>query len=153
MDGLSARLFLQLSELSPILFSLLFIVDSSVYGLIPETVVLNIVPIQTSEKSSGSLTVLFALDVLAILSLNGIGGITEIANSLHTNKPRVVRVIKSLVLRGYVKRDEESRKYRLGPKVANLSEGYRQNRRLDIVARPTLRQLCETSRNCSASRA
>jgi DNA-binding IclR family transcriptional regulator len=104
---------------------------------------LNTVPKEITERKSGSLTVLFALDVLEILSLRSIAGITEIAKALHSDKSRVVRVMKSLALRGYVTRDE-SRKYRLGPGVANLAEGYRQNSRIVIVARPALCRLRET---------
>jgi len=97
-----------------------------------------------SAQANGSLTVLFALDVLEIVSSKGTAGITEIAKSLRSDKSRVVRVMKSLALRGYVTRDEASRRYRVGPKVADLCEAYRQNSRLEIVARPTLHRLRET---------
>jgi len=53
---------------------------------------------KTSAQASGSLTVLFALDVLEIVSSRGTAGITEIAKSLGSDKSRVVRVIKSLTL-------------------------------------------------------
>ncbi len=99
---------------------------------------------KTSAQANGSLTVLFALDVLEIVSSKGTAGITEIAKSLRSDKSRVVRVMKSLALRGYVTRDETSRRYRVGPKVAELCEAYRQNSRLEIVARPTLHRLRET---------
>jgi DNA-binding IclR family transcriptional regulator len=99
---------------------------------------------KTSAQASGSLTVLFALDVLEIVSSKGTAGITEIAKSLRSDKSRVVRVIKSLTLRGYVTRDEASRRYRVGPKVAELCETYKQNSRLEIIARPTLHRLRET---------
>jgi len=99
---------------------------------------------KTSAQASASLTVLFALDVLEFVSLKGTAGITEIAKSLRSDKGRVVRVIKSLTLRGYITRDELSRRYRVGPKVAALSEAYKQNSRLEIVARPTLHRLRET---------
>src|SRR5215469_2005492 len=99
---------------------------------------------KTLAQSSGSLTVLFALDVLEIVSSNGTAGITEIAKSLHSDKSRVVRVIKSLALRGYVNRDGASRRYRVGPRVAELCETYKQNSRLEIVVRPTLHRLRET---------
>lgn len=98
---------------------------------------------KTSAQASGSLTVLFALDVLEIVSWKGTAGITEIAKSLRSDKSRVVRVIKSLALRGYVNRDGASRRYRVGPKVAELCETYRQNNRLEIIARPTLHRLRE----------
>src|SRR4029077_2330809 len=99
---------------------------------------------KTSAQANGSLTVLFALDVLEIVSSKGTAGITEIAKSLRSDKIRVVRVMKSLALRGYVTRDETSRRYRVGPKVAELCEGYRQKSRLESRARPTLHRLRET---------
>jgi len=99
---------------------------------------------KTSAQANGSLTVLFALDVLEIVSSKSTAGITEIAKSLRSDKSRVVRVMKSLALRGYVARDEASRRYRVGPKVAELCEAYKQNSRLEIIARPTLHRLRET---------
>lgn len=99
---------------------------------------------KTPGQANGSLTVLFALDVLKIVSSKSTAGITEIATSLRSDKSRVVRVMKSLVLRGYVTRDEASRRYRVGPKVAELCEVYKQNSRLEIIVRPTLHRLRET---------
>ncbi|HEY1269074.1 MAG TPA: IclR family transcriptional regulator [Candidatus Binatia bacterium] len=96
-----------------------------------------------SAQANGSLTVLFALDVLEIVSSKGSAGITEIAKLLSSDKSRVVRVIKSLTSRGYVARDEASRRYRVGPKVAELFEASRQNSRLEIIARPILHELRE----------
>ena len=104
---------------------------------------LNIVPKERAERPSGSQTILFALDVLEILSWKGTAGVTEIAKALHSDKSRVVRVMKSLALRGYVTRDE-SRKYRLGPSVAKLGDGYRQHNCLITVARSALCRLRET---------
>ncbi len=98
---------------------------------------------KTSAQANGSLTVLFALDVLGMVSSKGSAGITEIAKSLRSDKSRVVRVIKSLTLRGYVARDEASRRYRVGPKVAELFEASKQNNRLEIIARPILHELRE----------
>jgi DNA-binding IclR family transcriptional regulator len=95
-----------------------------------------------AERKNGSLTVLFALDVLEILSSKGTAGITEIANALGSDKSRVFRVMTSLALRGYVTQDE-SRKYRLGPGVGNLAEGYRHHHRLITVARSALCRLRE----------
>jgi DNA-binding IclR family transcriptional regulator len=105
--------------------------------------VLNIRTKSIAQRNSGSLTVLFALDVLEILSSSGTAGITEIAKALRSDKSRVFRVMTSLALRGYVTQDE-SRKYRLGPSVGNLAEGYRQHNRLIAVARSALCRLRET---------
>jgi DNA-binding IclR family transcriptional regulator len=104
---------------------------------------LNTITRSIAQRNSGSLTVLFALDVLEILSSRGTAGITEIAKALGSDKSRVFRVMTSLVLRGYVTQDE-SRKYRLGPSVGNLAEGYRQHNRLIAVARSALCRLRET---------
>lgn len=93
------------------------------------------------ELKHGSSTVLFAVDVLETISNRDETGLTEIARSLKANKSRVVRVLRSLLLRGYVVQDEQNKKYRLGPGVMALAEGYRKNVNLERSARPSLRQL------------
>jgi IclR family acetate operon transcriptional repressor len=98
---------------------------------------------EDSSQANGSLTVLFALDVLEMVSTKGSAGITEIAKSLGADKSRVVRVIKSLTSRGYVARDDASRRYTVGPKVAKLFEASKNNNRLEIIARPILHELRE----------
>ena len=106
---------------------------------------LNTVTKPRAERKNGSLTVLFALDVLEILSSRGTAGITEIAEALRSDKSRVFRVMTNLALRGYVAQDE-SQKYKLGPNIGNLAEGYRQHHRLIAVARSALGRLRETFR-------
>ena len=55
----------------------------------------DIVPSERAERHSGSQRVLFALDVLEILSWQGTTGITEIAKTLHSDNSRVVRALIS----------------------------------------------------------
>ena len=95
-----------------------------------------------AQRHQGSLTVLFALDVLEILSSRDTAGITEIAKAVGSDKSRVFRVMTSLALRGYVTQDE-SRKYRLGPSAGKLAEGYRRHHHLIAVARSALCRLRE----------
>jgi DNA-binding IclR family transcriptional regulator len=102
---------------------------------------LNTATKSDAEKKKGSLTVLFALDVLEVLSARGKAGITEIAQTLHTDKSRVFRVITSLAQRGYVTQ-QESRKYSLGPSIGNLAD--RPHDRLVAAARSLLCHLRET---------
>lgn len=94
-----------------------------------------------TELKHGSSTVLFAMDVLETISGSEEAGLTEIARALKANKSRVVRVLRSLLLRGYVVQDEQNKKYSLGPRVIALAEGYRKNVNLERSARPFLRQL------------
>ena len=90
--------------------------------MIVKTKMLSNITKAIADRNSGSLTVLFVLDVLEILS-SGTARITEIAKALRSAKSPVFRVMASFALRGYVTQ-EESRKCRLGPSVGNLAEGY-----------------------------
>lgn len=94
-----------------------------------------------TELRHGSKTAVFALDVLEVISQRNETGLTEIARALNANKSRVVRVLRSLSLRGYVAQNEQSRKYRLGSRVGALAESYRRNMRLEVLAQPFLKRL------------
>ena len=93
------------------------------------------------ELKHGSTTVVFAVDVLEVISNSEEAGLTEIAKTLNANKSRVVRVLRSLSLRGYVAQNEQTKKYRLGSSVATLAERYRKNARLEVLAQPFLIRL------------
>jgi IclR family transcriptional regulator, KDG regulon repressor len=94
-----------------------------------------------SELKHGSSTVVFALQVLEFIAQKGEVGLTEIAKSLNANKSRVVRVLRSLSLYGYVTQNETSRKYRLGTRVATLAGSYHRNGSLESLAQPHLKRL------------
>ncbi len=76
----------------------------------------------TIELRHGSTTVVFALDVLELITQREEAGLTEIARALKSDKSRVVRVLRSLLLRGYVTQNGQTRKYSLGPAPRALAE-------------------------------
>lgn len=96
---------------------------------------------QVSELKHGSSTVVFALQVLEFIAQKDEAGLTEIAKALNANKSRVVRVLRSLLLYGYVTQSERSKKYRLGTRVGTLAESYRRNTPLEFLAQPHLKRL------------
>lgn len=95
----------------------------------------------TTEIRYGSSTVVFALDVLELIAQKEEVGPTDIARALNANKTRVIRVLLSLLLRGYVVQNEQTKKYRIGSGVAALAENYRKNAHLAVLAQPFLRRL------------
>lgn len=70
--------------------------------------------------------------------------VTQISDSLHFNKPSSFRILKNLENAGYLEKQEESLKYRLGPKLyylGRLSEPYGKIR---TICRPFLEKLNES---------
>lgn len=94
-----------------------------------------------TELKHGSRTVVFALDVLETISEKGEAGLTEIATVLRADKGRVVRVLRSLSLRGYVTQNEQTKKYQLGSRVSALAENRRRNSQLEVIAGPFLKRV------------
>ena len=81
---------------------------------------------RVTELGHGSKTVVFALEVLEVISEKGEAGLTEIAVALKAQKSRVVRVLRSLFLQSYVAQNEQTKKYRIGSRVSALAESHRQ---------------------------
>ncbi len=99
------------------------------------------VPVSTDEISYGSSTVLLALDVLEFIAHQQEAGITDIARALGTNKTRIMRVVLSLLMRGYVVQNEGTKKYRIGSRVAVLAANYCRNTQVAVLAQPFLGRL------------
>jgi DNA-binding IclR family transcriptional regulator len=80
------------------------------------------------SNSSGALVtaVLRTADVLSYLATSPARpvGVTEIATALALSKAVVFRILVSLLDRGYVEFDEQSRRYLLGPRSLSLGMAY-----------------------------
>jgi DNA-binding IclR family transcriptional regulator len=68
-------------------------------------------------------------------------GVTEIANAVGLSKAVVHRVLTTLVARGLIALDSETRRYRLGPMVMALSNAYLSQLDIRREAEPFLREV------------
>lgn len=68
-------------------------------------------------------------------------GIAELSERVRLPRPTVSRLVSTLVARGYLRRNPESRKYRLGFKVLSLTAALQAGLRLPEVAAPVLKRL------------
>jgi DNA-binding IclR family transcriptional regulator len=63
-----------------------------------------------------------AIDILSLFSpTRPVLGITDISRALHLPKPTVHGLVKTLTGRGFLQRDSETRKYRLGLNIYEMS--------------------------------
>ncbi len=60
-------------------------------------------------------------------------GITEISRSMDLAKPTIHGLVKTMLDEGFLLRDEETRKYRLGPKVYELGTIYSATQKINQV--------------------
>lgn len=85
--------------------------------------------------------------VLTTLAVSGSGlGITELSHEVDIPKSSLHRVLQSLGDKGFVVQDKESRKYRLGPAVLQLSGSYLARMSVRAVSTAHLRALGEKIR-------
>jgi DNA-binding IclR family transcriptional regulator len=87
------------------------------------------------------------LDLLAA-SPDGIG-VSELAGVLGVDKGSASRLVATLARYGYAEKDENTRRYRLGPQVVSLSRSLLLGTPLREAAKPFLRQLTERTGECS----
>ncbi len=69
-------------------------------------------------------------------------GVTELAERLKLHKNNVFRILATLATRGWVEKNEETDRYRLGPACLLLGQAYSRKRSL-LVGRKVLRELAE----------
>jgi IclR family KDG regulon transcriptional repressor len=87
-----------------------------------------------------------ALEILETLATEGRGlGVTEIGQRVSLHKSTVHRLLSALVDWGYVEKDPENGRYKLGMKVIDLGSIYLNNIELKTEAMPYLRELREKS--------
>ncbi|MBF7097282.1 IclR family transcriptional regulator [Alkalibacter mobilis] len=83
--------------------------------------------------------------VLEMLAYDGPQGVTEISKNLELNKSTVHRLLASLISMDYVRKEEDSDKYRLTFKLLALGEALRETVDIVSIARPFLQHLAEIS--------
>jgi len=74
--------------------------------------------------------------------------ITELAETLGVDKGSASRLVATLVNYGYAEKDEQDRRFHLGPHVVPLSRTVLARLSLREVAKPFLRQLMERTGEC-----
>ncbi|HEX6989704.1 MAG TPA: IclR family transcriptional regulator [Bacillota bacterium] len=75
--------------------------------------------------------------------------LTELADQAGLHKTTMLRLVKTLTRRGYLVRDEDSRRYRLGPMALVIGSAAAAGMSLRRVAVPVLRRLTEeTGETC-----
>lgn len=86
-----------------------------------------------------------ALDILEHLAVKGETGVTELAEYTKSTKSQIFRLLYTLEQRGFVHKDEASRRYTLGYRT--LYVGNQTKHHLDIIrlSQPLLDELADTS--------
>ena len=83
-----------------------------------------------------------ALDILEQVGASGNGiTLTELSTRVGLSKATVSRLVSSLANRGYVGRDPNNLRYKLGPSILNLTGEFLQSIEFREVAVPHLREL------------
>ncbi len=87
-------------------------------------------------------------DILELLSHEPKGmNLTKIGTQLDLHKSTVHRLLSVLKKRGYIEKDEESSRYRLGPGFVELSSLFLNSIELKTEAEPLLRKLSQITGN------
>lgn len=83
-----------------------------------------------------------AFEIIEALAVEKDGlGITELSQKVLLHKSTVHRILKTLMVRGYVQKDIESGRYKLGVKFVEISSLYLNNIELKTEAHSFLREL------------
>lgn len=90
-----------------------------------------------------------ALKILELLAqAEDSTGVTELANQLEIDKSTASRLVQTLANYGFAEQDSDTRRYRLGPQIVNLSRSMLSRMPLRDQAKPFLRQLMERTGEC-----
>lgn len=85
-----------------------------------------------------------AFEIMETLSMESRGmSIKELSERLTLNKSTVHRILATLIAWGYVEKNNEDKRYKLGPKIINLGSVYLNNIELKTEALPYLHNLKE----------
>ena len=79
---------------------------------------------------------------------NGLG-ITELAEEFSVDKGNMSRLLQTLANYGFAKKDEDSRKYTLGPQIVRLSRIVLTRMPLRETAKPYLKELVAATGECA----
>lgn len=90
------------------------------------------------------------LKILDILGQAQAGAsITELAEALGVDKASASRLVATLVNYGYAEKDQQTRRFHLGPQVVPLSRSVLARLSMREVAKPFLRELMERTGECA----
>jgi IclR family mhp operon transcriptional activator len=81
------------------------------------------------------------LGVLAALNRNNGASVTQLAAQTGISRPALYRVLESLCLQGYVARRPDREAYELTPLVRSLSDGFKDEDWVRVVAKPVIAEL------------
>jgi DNA-binding IclR family transcriptional regulator len=86
-----------------------------------------------------------ALEILGLMgtSLKGELGITEIASRMGLNKSTVFGLVETLVNRGYIEQNRETKRYRLGIRLFEMGSLVQRRMDIRVEARPYCQELSE----------
>jgi DNA-binding IclR family transcriptional regulator len=85
--------------------------------------------------------VLRALDVLDCFQDESVVSLKEIIDRTGVTRSRAMRLLGTLVSRGYLIEDPDKRNYYLGIKLAILGNSFEKLNNIEIIARPALKRL------------
>jgi IclR family KDG regulon transcriptional repressor len=76
-------------------------------------------------------------------------GVVELGRELDIDKSSALRLLQTLATYGFAERDADTRRYRLGPQIVNLSRNMLNRMPLRDQAKPFLRHLMERTGECA----
>jgi IclR family transcriptional regulator, KDG regulon repressor len=94
--------------------------------------------IQSLERGLKIMTILGTSDLP--LSLN------EIATHFTMDRSSVFRLLSTLLKNGFVQQDEETKKYTLGFKFAELAGAFSEQRQIEYIIRPLMLRICSQTK-------
>ena len=96
----------------------------------------------TKQHINTSATALKALRVLETVAASSqLVSVSEISDSMSVDKATVYRMLITLTKAGYIVRDENSRKYKLGYKIVSLSRNLLAENEISRLVQQTLEQI------------
>ncbi|MEJ8570415.1 IclR family transcriptional regulator [Microbaculum marinum] len=103
---------------------------------------------QKDNSTEGVQAVVVALKILEILSFGGKAGrITDLAEELGTTKNRIYRHLATLGNLGYVVRDPDTERYKVGIRLVQLGSAVANQYDLLSVSRPAMRRVRDSLGN------
>jgi DNA-binding IclR family transcriptional regulator len=96
---------------------------------------------QSKESARHIDVVLRALDVLDCFQDDSVVSLKEIIDRTGVTRSRAMRLLGTLVSRGYLIEDPDKRNYYLGIKLAILGNSFEKFNNIEVITRPVLKQL------------
>ncbi len=89
------------------------------------------------------------LKILELLAATDKVSITEVADQLNVDKASASRLMQTLANYGYAEKDRDTQRYRLGPKIVELSQSLLARMPFRDEAKPYLRELVAITNECA----